>query len=213
MKISRRTVLSMLAASGQAAMSKKFFGLAQTSSANPQGRIATTAERNLATGPFQPSWHSLKENYKTPEWFRDAKFGIWAHWSAQCVPEQGDWYARRMYMQGDSAYEYHVKTYGHPSKFGFKEIDAFWKAENWNPDALMDMYQAAGAKYFMALANHHDNFDNFDSKYHHWNSTRVGPMKDIIGTWAAICRKRGIRFGVSNHSAHAWHWFQTASLP
>jgi alpha-L-fucosidase len=126
------------------------------------------------------------------------------------VPEQGDWYARRMYIQGDPAYDYHVKTYGHPSEFGFKDIDAIWKAEHWNPEALMDLYQAAGAKYFMSLANHHDNFDNFNSKYHSWNSTRIGPMKDIVGTWAAICRRRGLRFGVSNHSAHAWHWFQTA---
>ena len=115
-----------------------------------------------------------------------------------------------MYMQGDPAYDYHVKTYGHPSKVGFKDIDVLWKAQNWNPEALMDLYQAAGARYFMTLANHHDNFDNFNSKHHEWNSTRIGPMKDIVGTWAAICKKRGIRLGVSNHSAHAWHWFQTA---
>jgi alpha-L-fucosidase len=209
LKISRRSALALLAATSQTALTRS---LAHTlaSSAIPPDRVATSAERNLAPGPFEPTWHSLKAQYKTPEWFRDAKFGIWAHWSAQCVPEQGDWYARRMYMQGDAAYDYHVKTYGHPSKFGFKDIDAIWKAENWQPEALMDLYQAAGAKYFMTLANHHDNFDNYRSKYHAWNSTRIGPMKDIVGTWAAICKKRGIRLGVSNHSAHAWHWFQTA---
>ena len=96
------------------------------------------------------------QNYRVPEWFRDAKFGIWAHWSAQCVPEQGDWYARRMYTQGDSAYDHHVKTYGHPSKFGFMEIDNLWKAERWEPEKLMALYKRAGAKYFFALANHHD---------------------------------------------------------
>lgn len=209
MKMNRRTALTLLAAATQAAASKKLHA-ALALKANPAGRVATSAERDLAPGPFEPSWHSLKAHYKTPDWFRDAKFGIWAHWSAQCQPEEGDWYARRMYIQGDSAYDYHCKTYGHPSKFGFKDIDALWKAENWNPEGLMDLYQAAGAKYFMSLANHHDNFDNWPSKHHAWNSTKVGPMKDIVGTWAALCRKRGLRFGVSNHSAHAWHWFQTA---
>jgi alpha-L-fucosidase len=74
----------------------------------------------------------------------------------------------------------------------------------------MALYQRAGAKYFVALANHHDNFDNYDSKYHAWNSVNVGPHRDIVGTWAKIARAHGLRFGVSNHSAHAWHWFQPA---
>jgi alpha-L-fucosidase len=164
----------------------------------------------IATGPFEPNWESLSRNYRAPSWFRDAKFGIWAHWSAQSVPEQGDWYARRMYLQGNRMYDYHVAHYGHPSKFGFMEIDHLWKAEKWAPEKLMDLYQRAGAKYFVALANHVDNFDTYDSKHHAWNSTRVGPMRDIVGTWAKIARDRGLRFGVSNHSAHAWHWFQSA---
>jgi len=164
----------------------------------------------IATGPFQPTWESLASQYRCPEWFRDAKFGIWAHWSAQCVPEQGDWYARKMYIQGDPDYDYHVAHYGHPSKFGFMEIDNLWHAEHWNPEKLMALYKAAGAKYFVALANHHDNFDNYDSKYHAWNSVNVGPHQDIVGVWAKVARKNGLRFGVSNHSAHSWHWFQTA---
>ena len=168
------------------------------------------AARTIARGPFKPTWESLAQTYRVPEWFRDAKFGIWAHWSAQCVPEQGDWYARRMYLQGDSAYDYHVKTYGHPSKFGFMEIDNLWRAERWEPEKLMALYKRAGAKYFFALANHHDNFDTYDSKYHAWNSVNVGPKKDIVGTWAKVARASGLRFGVSNHSAHSWHWFQVA---
>ena len=163
--------------------------------------------RRVAAGPFQASWPSLRA-YKTPEWFRDAKFGMWAHWSAQCVPEQGDWYARRMYLQGDACYDHHLHTYGHPSKSGFMEIDNLWKADQWRPEELMGLYKAAGAKYFVSLANHHDNFDNFASTHHAWNSTRIGPMKDIVGTWAGVARSHGLRFGVSNHSAHAWHWFQ-----
>ena len=171
--------------------------------------ISSKPARHIAPGPFQPTWPSLRA-YKTPEWFRDAKFGIWAHWSAQCVPEQGDWYARRMYIQGEPQYEHHLKTYGHPSKTGFMEIDNLWKAENWHPEQLMDLYVAAGAKYFFALACHHDNLDTFDSKHHAWNTTRVGPKKDIVGTWAKIARDRGLRFGVSDHASHAWHWFQVA---
>jgi len=78
------------------------------------------------TGPFRPYWESLKA-YRYPDWFRDAKFGIWAHWSPQCVPEQGDWYAHGMYVQGSGQYNYHVKTYGHPSKFGYKDVCHIWR--------------------------------------------------------------------------------------
>ncbi len=166
--------------------------------------------QRIADGPFRPTWDSLAGQYATPEWFRDAKFGIWAHWSAQCVPEQGDWYARNMYIQGTRQYDYHVAHYGHPSKFGFMEIDRLWTADKWDPEKLMQLYQRAGAKYFVALANHHDNFDAYDSTYQPWNSVHLGPKKDIVGTWAKIARAHGLRFGVSNHSSHAWHWFQPA---
>ncbi len=185
-------------------------GLAAPWLSSCAGRPGKTAPAKIARGPFQPAWESLAQNYQCPVWFRDAKFGIWAHWSAQCVPEQGDWYARQMYLQGHRHYEHHLKTYGHPSKSGFMEIDHLWKAENWRPDQLLDIYVRAGAKYFVALANHHDNFDNYNSKYHAWNSVNVGPKKDLIGTWAKAARARGLRFGVTNHSAHAWHWFQSA---
>ncbi|MEO6003515.1 MAG: alpha-L-fucosidase [Opitutus sp.] len=178
--------------------------------AAPTASPSPSSPRILADGPFKPTWESLTANYRTPDWFRDAKFGIWAHWSAQCVPEEGDWYARQMYLQGHRSYAYHVAHYGHPSKFGFMELDHLWTAEKWEPEKLMALYKKAGAKYFVALANHHDNFDAYDSKYHAWNSVNVGPKKDIVGTWAKAARANGLRFGVSNHSAHAWHWFQTA---
>src|SRR4051812_37633783 len=151
MRLSRRRFLEASAALGLAPLSPMLAGAA-----------AQTPE----TQSFAPSWDSLIAQYRTPEWFRDAKFGIWAHWSAQCVPEQGDWYARGMYMQGSPQYEFHVKRYGHPSKFGFMEIDHLWKAERWDPQALIDLYKAAGARYFVALANHHDNFDAYASRHH-----------------------------------------------
>jgi alpha-L-fucosidase len=170
---------------------------------------AHSATRSGA-GVFSPNWESLIAGYEAPDWFRDAKFGIWAHWSAQCVPEQGDWYARRMYLQGDSAYQHHLATYGHPADVGFMEMYPRWTAEKFDPESLLDLYVKAGAKYFVALANHHDNFDTYNSKFHAWNSVRFGPKKDIVGLFSKAARARGLKFGVSNHSAHTWHWFQTA---
>ncbi len=169
----------------------------------------------MQTGKFEPTWASL-ENYATPEWFRDAKFGIWAHWGPQCQPEQGDWYARFMYIPEpppwatSNDFEFHRRTYGPQSQFGFKDVINTWKAEHWNPEALMALYKRAGAQYFFALANHHDNLDLWDSKYQPWNSIRVGPKKDIIGIWAKAARAQGLRFGVSVHAAHAWTWYEPA---
>jgi alpha-L-fucosidase len=171
---------------------------------------ATLPQAHAAPATFAPTWESLTQNYSAPDWFRDAKFGIWAHWTAQCVPEMGDWYARSMYLQGNWQYEHHLKTYGHPTQVGFMEMQNRWKADAWEPEALMALYEKAGAKYFVALANHHDNFDAYDSRYHGWNAVRVGPKRDIVGTWAKAARAKGLRFGVSNHSAHAWHWLQPA---
>ncbi|OZI05848.1 alpha-L-fucosidase [Siphonobacter sp. BAB-5385] len=160
-------------------------------------------------GPFLPTWQSL-EQFQTPTWFKDAKFGIWAHWGPQCQPEAGDWYARGMYQEGSHQYKYHLNKYGHPSKFGFKDVIHEWKAENWNPEELVAFYKQAGAQYFMAMANHHDNLDLYNSKYQSWNSTKVGPRKDIIGGWEKAARRQGLPFGVSVHAAHAWSWMETA---
>ena len=178
--------------------------------ATPEPALAKSPGVHIAGGAFKPTWESLTKGYRCPEWFRDAKFGIWAHWTAQCVPEKGDWFARSMYEAGSEDYNYSLQTHGPQSKFGFKDYDHLWKAEHWDPDKLMALYKRAGAHYFMALANHHDNFDCYDSKYQPWNSTKVGPMKDIVGIWAEVARKNGLHFGVSNHSSHAWHWFQVA---
>jgi alpha-L-fucosidase len=158
---------------------------------------------------FQPTWASLSQ-FRTPEWFRDAKFGMWAHWGPQCQPEQGDWYARQMYEQGNRYYVGHVARYGHPSKAGFKDVIRQWRAEAWRPDELVALYKHAGAQYFMALANHHDNLDLWDSKHQPWNSVRVGPRKDLIGGWARATRRAGMKFAVSVHAAHAWSWYEVA---
>jgi alpha-L-fucosidase len=162
----------------------------------------------IADGPFKPTYESLKL-YKCPDWFRDAKLGIWAILTPQSLPEAGDWYARAMYAQGQGQYDFHVANYGHPSVFGYKDLAARWKLDKFDPDRLMRLYQKSGAKYFVVLANHHDNYDNWNSKYHRWNSVNVGPKKDIVGLWAEAARKHGLRFGVTEHVARSYSWFNT----
>lgn len=191
--------------------------LLQTGAAATLAGPAITASVETA-GPFTGNWQSLAARYRHPEWFRDAKLGIWAHWGPQCQPEYGDWYARALYQQGrqswdapgDRAYEHHIKHYGHPSRTGFLDIIGQWKAEKWDPDYLVRKYRAAGARYFVGMGCHHDNLDLFASRHHEWNSTRVGPKKDILAGWEKAAREAGLRFGVSNHSGHAWHWYQPA---
>ncbi|MBV8781615.1 MAG: alpha-L-fucosidase, partial [Phycisphaerae bacterium] len=171
--------------------------------------IVSTQSEPIAPGKFEPTWQSLQQ-YQTPEWFRNAKFGIWAHWGPQCEPEDGDWYARAMYIEGSPQYKDHLKRYGPPSTFGFKDVIHEWKAENWNPDELLALYKRAGAQYFFALANHHDNLDLWNSKYHAWNAVNMGPRKDLIAGWAKAARAQGLKFGVSVHAAHAWTWYEVA---
>lgn len=173
------------------------------------------------TGPFKPEDESLKQ-YRCPEWFRDVKFGIWAHWGPQCVPEQDSWYARRLYEHdgfddkkgvptGQSrANKYHLEHYGHPSKFGFKDIIPLWKAEKWDPERLMALYKKAGAKYFVSLGVHHDNFALYDSKLCRWNAVETGPKCDVVGRWQQAAAKEGLRFGITEHLAASW-WFYSAS--
>ena len=111
-----------------------------------------------------------------------------------------------MYIQGQAQYEYHVKHYGHPSQFGYKDICHLWKAEKWDPESLIRLYRRAGAEYLVALATHHDNFDCWNSKHQPWNCVNVGPKRDIVGTWAKAARSNGLRFGVSYHGTPHRTW-------
>jgi alpha-L-fucosidase len=165
----------------------------------------------ISEGPFEPTWQSL-QSFQCHEWFQDAKLGFWAHWGPQAVPMYGDWYARNMYIEGSDQYRFHWRTYGHPSKFGFKDVCAAWQAENFDPDTLMQQYWQAGARYFVALAVHHDNFDCWDSKHHHWNSVSIGPQKDIVGLWKQAATRYGLRFGVTEHLERSYSWFNTNKL-
>ena len=173
----------------------------------PAAAAAPSAtERDIARGPFNATPESLK-TYRTPDWFRDAKFGIWAHWGPQAVPRRGDWYARFMYVPGHPHYDHHLKTYGHPSEKGYKDLIPLWMAERWNPDALMARYAAAGAKYFVSMGVHHDNFDLWNSKHHRWNAAAMGPKRDVVGAWQAAAKRQGLRFGVSEHLGASYCWW------
>jgi alpha-L-fucosidase len=176
--------------------------------------LTITAQKGklpIAEGPYMPSDESLAK-YKYPEWFRDAKLGFWAHWGPQAVPRQGDWYAKKLYQEGGDVYKYHLGHYGHPSVFGYKDIIPLWKAERWDPDKLMELYKKAGAKYFVSMGSHHDNFFLWDSKIHKWNAVNMGPKKDVVALWQQAAKKQGLKFGVSEHLGASFTWFQSAHL-
>ena len=185
-----------------------FFCAAISVSAQETYRIPVSEENEkMQTGQYEPTWQSL-EQHQTPEWFRNAKFGIWAHWGAQCVEGSGDWMAREMYMEGHYKSNFHREHYGHPSEFGYKDILPLFKAERWQPDSLVARYKRCGAQYFFVLGNHHDNYDLWDSQYQPWNSKNIGPKRDILAEWAAAAKKYGLPLGISFHADHAWTWFE-----
>ena len=162
----------------------------------------------IEEGRYTTEWSNLSRQYNTPAWWREAKLGAWSHWDPQSVAEDGDWYSRGMYMEGHPQSNYHREHYGHPSEYGYKELCRDWKTDLWDPEELMDLYEKMGARYFLALGNHHDNYDCWDSKYQPWNSVNVGPHQDIVGIWASVARKHGMPFGIGFHSTPARTWGQ-----
>jgi alpha-L-fucosidase len=170
---------------------------------------------------YEASWPSLRR-HRIPEWFRDAKFGIWSHWGPQSVAKAGDWYARHLYGPYDGTEDFeqgrsrrqtteHRERFGHPSRFGHKDLCRLWRAEKFDPEELMDRFRRAGARYFVSMAAHCDNFDLWDSAHQPWNAVNVGPRSDILARWAAASRGAGLRFGVSMHAGSwTWRWLDAA---
>ncbi len=171
--------------------------------------VFSTAFFSLRAQQFEPNLESLQQ-YECPEWFRDAKFGIYVHWGVYSVAEYGEWYAREMYMEGHKVYKYHRENYGHPSEFGYKDFIPMWKAEKFDSDAWLELFKKAGAKYFTPCAVHHDGFELWDSKYTPYNSVNMGPKKDLLGMMKASAEKYGLRFGVTTHMARSISWMQTS---
>jgi alpha-L-fucosidase len=205
MKLSRRQALQLLASAAPAYALRNAF--AQT-----VGQSPATPPLAVSPGPFTNTRKSLQA-YSIPDWFGDAKFGIWSHWGPQSAVGDGDWYARLMYVEGSDQYNYHLKRFGPQSKVGYKDLVHLFTADKWDPDHLIDLYQKAGAKYFFSMGVHHDNFDLWNSRYQpRWNAVAAGPHKDVVGLWAAAARKRGLRFGVSEHLSNSFNWLAPAHL-
>ena len=150
-------------------------------------------------GPFRPDWESLQK-YEAPEWYRDAKFGIFIHWGVYSVPAFGsEWYPRLMYVKGSPEYQHHIATYGPPDKFGYKDFIPMFKAEHFDPTAWADLFKKAGAKYVVPVAEHHDGFAMYDSGLSDWTVVKMGPHRDTTGELAKAVRAAGLHFGVSSH--------------
>jgi alpha-L-fucosidase len=156
---------------------------------------------------FEPTFESLS-NYECPEWFRDAKFGVYVHWGVYSVAEHGEWYAREMYEEGGPVYRHHVRTWGHPSKFGYKDLIPRWKAERFDADAWLALFKEAGARYFTPCAIHHDGFFLGRTRYTPYNGVNMGPKKDLLGMMREATLRHGLRWGVTTHFDRTLSWIQ-----
>lgn len=165
----------------------------------PRAMILKEVDRVDHQGPFRADWESL-QSYQIPDWYKDAKFGIFIHWGVYSVPAFGnEWYPRNMYVPGSPEYEHHRVTYGPQDKLGYKEFIPMFKAEHFDPAAWAHLFKEAGAEYVVPVAEHHDGFAMYDSGLSDWTAAKMGPHRDVIGDLAKAVRAEGLRFGVSSH--------------
>lgn len=183
---------------------------ARVTLAQTDRRVETQLERvraETAGGPFRADWDSLGV-YRVPDWFRDAKFGIFIHWGVYSVPAfDNEWYPRNMYVKVSAAFKHHVETYGPHSRFGYKDFIPEFRAEHFDPDAWVDLFVRAGARYIIPVAEHCDGFPMYDSGITDWNAAKMGPKRDVVGELAVATRNRGLHFGASSHRAEHWWWY------
>ncbi|MBD5115893.1 MAG: alpha-L-fucosidase [Ruminococcaceae bacterium] len=159
----------------------------------------------ISKGPYSDNWHSLAE-YKVPEWYKNAKFGIFIHWGVFSVPAFGsEWYPRNMYRKDSPEYRHHVEKYGNHTEFGYKEFIPMFKAEKFNPKEWAELFADAGARYVVPVAEHHDGFQMYKSEISQWNSYEKGPCRDVLGELKRACNSLGMEVGASSHRAE--HWF------
>lgn len=160
---------------------------------------------------FEPTWESLKQ-FTTPDWYQDAKFGIFIHWGVFSVPAfDNEWYSRNMYMQGSRAFEHHVKTYGSQRDFGYKDFIPQLTGAHFDAGEWIDLFKQAGARYVIPVAEHHDGFAIYDTALSRWSAAKMGLKRDVIGELAAAARQAGLVFGLSNHRAEHW-WFMNGGM-
>src|SRR5208337_4479637 len=161
--------------------------------------LLTDVDRTVNAGPYRPDWESLR-HYETPDWYKDAKFGIFIHWGVYSVPAFGsEWYPREMYTQGSEVYKHHVATYGPPDKFGYKDFIPMFKAEHFDPQAWAHLFKESGAKYVVPVFEHHDGFAMYDSGLSDWTVAKMGPHRDTSGELAKAVRAEGLHLGASSH--------------
>ena len=161
--------------------------------------LLTDVDRTANAGPYRPDWESLR-HYETPDWYKDAKFGIFIHWGVYSVPAFGnEWYPRNMYQEGSEEYKHHIATYGPPSKFGYKDFIPRFKAEHFDPVQWAELFKASGARYVVPVFEHHDGFAMYDSGLSDWTAVKMGPHRDLYGELAKALRERGLRLGASSH--------------
>jgi len=163
-------------------------------------------DQAVAQGPFLAAWPSL-ETYKVPDWYQDAKFGIFIHWGVYSVPAfHNEWYPRDMYQQGNPVFEHHVATYGPQLKFGYKDFIPRFTAEHFDARRWAELFRKSGAKYVVPVAEHHDGFPMYDCSFTDWSAAKMGPKRDVVGELAAAVRAEGLHFCASSHRAEHW-WF------
>jgi alpha-L-fucosidase len=159
---------------------------------------------------YEPRWESLKE-YTVPEWYRDAKLGIFIHWGVYAVPAfDNEWYPRHMYVRDHPAFAHHARKWGPQSQFGYKDFIPMFKAENWDPAAWVDLFEKSGARYIVPVAEHHDGFPMYDCSFTDWKASKMGPCRDVVGELEQAARGRGLKFGVSSHRAFNWRYYTYA---
>jgi len=166
-------------------------------------------DRGNTDGKFRADWQSLAK-HEIPEWFRDAKLGIYAHWGVYSVPAFGsEWYPRNMYREGSGPFQHHVEKYGGPAKFGYKDFIPQFTAEKFDAEAWAEVYARAGAKFAGPVAEHHDGFSMWASKVNRWNVAGMGPQRDITGELVKALRKRDIKIITSFHHAFNFQGYYT----
>jgi alpha-L-fucosidase len=171
----------------------------------PRSAILADVDRGVHEGPFRADWNSLSQ-YKVPDWYRDAKFGIFIHWGVYSVPAFGsEWYPREMYLQGSEVNQHHVSTYGPLTKFGYKDFIPMFKAQKYDPQAWANLFKEAGARYVVPVFEHHDGFQMYDSNLSDWTAVKMGPHRDLVGDLEKAVRSEGLYFGASSHRIeHDW---------
>lgn len=158
---------------------------------------------------YQPTWESITK-HQTPDWFRDAKFGIYFHWGPYSVPAYGtEWYSRHMYIEDHDVHKYHVATYGTLDKFGYKDFIPMFTGELFDPDAWVDLFRKAGARFVGPVAEHADGFSMWDSKLNPFNAARMGPKRDVVGEMERAVRSQGLKFITTFHHMWLWGWYPT----